>query len=64
MDNLTVDIGDFTTVAVGDEVTLIGSQGAEPITAEQVAETARHDQLRGHLRASRRGCRAGAREPG
>ena len=38
MDNLTVDIGLDDEVAVGDEVTLIGTQGPARITAEQVAE--------------------------
>ena len=38
MDNITVDVGD-DPVAVGDEVTLIGTQGDETITAEQVAAT-------------------------
>jgi alanine racemase len=36
MDNITVDVGD-NPVTVGDEVTLIGSQGGEGITAEEVA---------------------------
>jgi alanine racemase len=36
MDNITVDVGD-SPVGVGDEVTLIGSQGEEAITAEEVA---------------------------
>ncbi|MEX0620353.1 MAG: alanine racemase [Solirubrobacterales bacterium] len=36
MDNITVDVGD-APVSVGDEVTLIGRQGDELITAEQVA---------------------------
>jgi alanine racemase len=36
MDNITVEVGDLS-VSVGDEVTLIGSQGEETITAEQVA---------------------------
>jgi alanine racemase len=36
MDNITVDVGD-AAVSIGDEVTLIGSQGDETITAEQVA---------------------------
>jgi alanine racemase len=36
MDNITVDVG-HDPVAVGDEVTLIGGQGEERITAEEVA---------------------------
>jgi alanine racemase len=36
MDNITVDVGE-DQVAVGDEVTLIGQQAEETITAEQVA---------------------------
>jgi alanine racemase len=36
MDNITVDVGS-SPVSVGDEVTLIGSQDEETITAEQVA---------------------------
>lgn len=37
MDNITVDLGPDSDVRVGDEVTLIGSQGSETILAEQVA---------------------------
>lgn len=37
MDNITVDVGPDSAVRVGDEVTLIGSQGEETILAEQVA---------------------------
>lgn len=37
MDNLTVDLGPETSVKVGDEAVLIGSQGGEQITAEEVA---------------------------
>ncbi len=37
MDNITVDLGPDSAVRVGDEVTLIGSQGDERIIAEQVA---------------------------
>lgn len=37
MDNITVDVGPDSAVRVGDEVTLIGSQGDEAILAEQVA---------------------------
>jgi alanine racemase len=36
MDNITVEVGDGE-VSVGDEVTLVGAQGSEAITAEQVA---------------------------
>ncbi len=38
MDNITVEVGD-APVAIGDEVTLVGRQGDEAITAEQVAAT-------------------------
>jgi alanine racemase len=37
MDNITVDVGSDSGVKVGDEVTLIGTQGSESILAEQVA---------------------------
>jgi alanine racemase len=37
MDNVTVDLGGETDVAVGDEVVLIGRQGEERILAEEVA---------------------------
>jgi alanine racemase len=37
MDNVTVDLGPETTVAVGDEVILIGRSGAERQTAEDVS---------------------------
>ncbi len=38
MDNLTADIGLDDEIRVGDEVTLIGTQGPARITAEQMAE--------------------------
>lgn len=38
MDNVTVDLGPDTAVAIGEPAVLIGSQGAEAITAEEVAE--------------------------
>ena len=37
MDNVTVDLGPETDVAVGDEAVLIGRQGKERILAEEVA---------------------------
>jgi alanine racemase len=37
MDNLTVDLGPAPAAAVGDAAVLIGPQGAERITAEEVA---------------------------
>ena len=38
MDNVTVDLGPDTDVAVGDQAVLIGTQAGERITAEEVAE--------------------------
>ncbi len=37
MDNITVDVGDGPPVAPGDEAILVGTQGEERITAEEVA---------------------------
>jgi alanine racemase len=37
MDNLTVDLGADTSAAVGDEAVLIGVQGEQQITAEELA---------------------------
>jgi len=37
MDNITVDLGADTDVAVGDEAALIGTQGSERILCEEVA---------------------------
>ncbi|MCB0859428.1 MAG: alanine racemase [Solirubrobacterales bacterium] len=37
MDNITVDLGPESGAKVGDEVTLIGTQGDETILAEQIA---------------------------
>ena len=58
MDNLTIDLGPETEVEPGAEAVLIGRQGEEEILAEEIAAPPRHDQLRGHLRDLRRGCRA------
>ncbi len=38
MDQLTVDVTDLPAVAEGDEVTLIGSNGRERITADEIAQ--------------------------
>lgn len=38
MDNITVDLGSDPAVAVGDPATLIGRDGAEAQTAEQIAQ--------------------------
>lgn len=40
MDSVTVDIGDASTIDPGTPVTLIGRDGAESITTEEVAELA------------------------
>jgi alanine racemase len=37
MDNITVDVGSSPAVAVGERVTLIGADGNERITAEEIA---------------------------
>ena len=37
MDNVTIDVGTPPAAAVGDEAVLIGAQGDERITAEEVA---------------------------
>ena len=49
MDQLMVDCGD-DSVAVGDEVVLIGAQGDERITADEWADRLGHDRLRDRLR--------------
>ena len=40
MDQMMVDVTDIHGAACGDTVTLIGSDGAETITMEQIAEPA------------------------
>ena len=50
MDNITVDVGPETGVTVGDAATLIGRDGAERQTAEDLARADRDDQLRDPLR--------------
>jgi alanine racemase len=37
MDNITVDVGPEPAVEVGDEALVIGAQGGERITAEELA---------------------------
>ena len=39
MDNITVDVGSDTDVQRGDEAVLIGTQGAERVTAEELARS-------------------------
>jgi len=39
MDQMMFDVSDIADISVGDEVTLIGSDGAETITADDLAET-------------------------
>jgi alanine racemase len=39
MDLIMIDVTNVEGVATGDEAVIIGSQGTETITAEQVAET-------------------------
>ena len=38
MDNITVDVGD-AEIAIGDSATLIGADGGERVTAEELART-------------------------
>ena len=38
MDFIMVDVTDIPKVSLGDEVVLMGSQGKEIITAEEIAE--------------------------
>lgn len=38
MDFIMVDVTDIPKVSLGDEVVLIGSQGKEVITAEEIAD--------------------------
>ena len=40
MDQMMVDVSEVPGVAVGDEVVLIGRQGNEEITADEIAEKA------------------------
>jgi alanine racemase len=40
MDNVTVDVGPGTDVTRNDDVTLIGSQGTERVSAEELARLA------------------------
>ena len=38
MDNITVDVGE-AGIAIGDSATLIGADGSERVTAEELART-------------------------
>ena len=38
MDMITIDVTDIDTVAVGDEVTLVGADGDETVSIEEIAE--------------------------
>jgi alanine racemase len=38
MDNITVEVGD-AAIAIGDSATLIGADGGERVTAEELART-------------------------
>ena len=40
MDQMMVDVTDIPEVAVGDRVVLMGSDGAETITAEEISAAA------------------------
>ncbi len=57
MDQILVDCGPAATVAVGDEVVLLGRQGDEEITAWEWADADGHHRLRGGLRRQRAGAR-------
>ena len=61
MDQTMINVTHIPGVRQGDEVVLIGCQGDDRITAEEVAAAARHDQLRGGVGDP--GARA-ARNPG
>ena len=58
MDSFGVDVGTDGRVKVGDTVTLIGADGDERITVEEVAQPPRHHQLRDHVRHRARPQRA------
>ena len=58
MDNVTVDLGPETAIREGEPATLIGRDGPERQTAEDLAAADRHDQLRGADRDHTRGCPA------
>ncbi len=45
MDNITVDLGPRPSVGVGQTATLIGIDGEERQTAEEIAQRIGHDQL-------------------
>lgn len=57
MDQMMVDVSDIPETAVGDTVTLIGTDGAETITMEQIAEAAGSFNYEFACGVSRRVCR-------
>ena len=58
MDNITVDLGHEPAVEVGAPATLIGIDGGQRQTAEDLARRLGHDQLRGAVWRSPGACRA------
>ena len=57
MDQMMVDVTDIPETAVGDSVTLIGTDGQETITMEQIAEAAGSFNYEFACGISRRVCR-------
>ena len=57
MDQMMVDVSDIPETAVGDRVTLIGTDGSETITAEQISAVAGSFNYEFVCGVSRRVCR-------
>ena len=57
MDQMMVDVTDIPETAVGDQVTLVGTDGSEAITVEQIAEAAGSFNYEMVCGISRRVCR-------